>query len=182
VITSTSIRPPFNLQAWVDEHRDLLKPPVGNHVIYRDSEILVRIVGGPNSRRDFHINPTEELYYQIEGGINLRVINDGRVEEVRLRQGDLFLLPANVPHCPQRPAKSVGLVMERQRRPGEIDHLCFYCEGCGNVLHQRACDTTDMSGGQLKAIMDEFWLNKSLRTCAQCGRIASPPPPPGLVA
>ena len=93
----------------------------------------------------------------------------------------MFLLPANVPHCPQRPAKSVGLVIERERRAGEMDHLCFYCERCCNVLHQRGCDTGEMAG-VLKTIMDEFWSNKSLRTCSQCGEVTKPPPPPGMVA
>src|SRR5438046_371138 len=99
---------PFNLKAWIDEHRDLLKPPVGNALIW-NSDFMVMVVGGPNQRSDFHVNPGEELYYQVEGDIVLRVRESDGVRDIPIRQGDIFLLPAHVPHSPQRPANTVGL-------------------------------------------------------------------------
>ena len=99
---------PLNLHAWIEEHRHLLKPPVGNACIW-NSNFLVMVVGGPNARNDYHINPGEELFYQVEGDIVLKIIEDGTPREVPIRQGELFLLPAGVPHSPQRSAGTVGL-------------------------------------------------------------------------
>src|SRR5581483_6727917 len=101
------VREPFNLKAWIDEHRDLLKPPVGNSMLWND-KFMVMVVGGPNQRSDFHVNPGEELFYQVEGDITLRLMINGEVSEVPIRQGDIFLLPAGIPHSPQRPANTVG--------------------------------------------------------------------------
>ena len=106
-----SVLPPINLNAWVAEHRHLLKPPVGNAAIW-DGDFLVMVVGGPNQRADYHVNPGGELFFQIEGDIVLKIIEDGRPRDVPIRQGELFLLPAGVPHSPQRPAGTVGLVVE----------------------------------------------------------------------
>src|SRR5438552_1578519 len=112
---------PFNLHGWVNEHRHLLKPPVGNAMILNDN-FMVMIVGGPNQRTDFHINPTEELYFQIEGDIVLRVRENNQPRDIPIRQGEMFLLPANVPHSPQRPANSVGLVTAYKRTVTAREH------------------------------------------------------------
>ena len=106
---------PINFKKWIDEHRHLLKPPVGNQQVWEDREFIVMVVGGPNSRTDFHINEGEEFFYQVEGDINLRVIEDGKPTDLPIREGEIFLLPPRVPHSPQRPAGTVGLVIERKR-------------------------------------------------------------------
>jgi 3-hydroxyanthranilic acid dioxygenase len=63
------IRRPFNLKQWITDNRDLLKPPVGNKNLYADAgDYIVMIVGGPNARKDYHFNETEELFYQWEAG------------------------------------------------------------------------------------------------------------------
>jgi len=178
--SALSFLAPLNIQKWIDEHRRLLKPPVGNQVIYKNKDFVVMIVGGPNSRKDFHINPTEELYYQLEGEMNLRIIQDGQPEDIRIRQGEMFLLPANIPHCPLRKARTVGMVIERQRPEGESDHICFYCEKCGHVLHQTEFDRGD-NEGQLRKAMDRFWSSKTLPTCKKCRAVMKPPPPVGIV-
>src|SRR5439155_18036645 len=106
---------PFNLKAWIDENRSLLKPPVGNKMVWKDSEIQVMIVGGPNRRKDYHVDPGEEFFYQIEGDMTLRIMDEGKPRDIPIREGEIFLLPPRVPHSPQRGANTVGMVIERQR-------------------------------------------------------------------
>ena len=121
----------FNFKRWIDEHRHLLKPPVGNKLVFTDSEFIIMVVGGPNARRDFHVDPGEEFFYQLEGGITLATVQDGKRVDVPIGEGEIFLLPPNMPHSPRRPANTVGLVIERTRRPGELDGFQWYCENCG---------------------------------------------------
>lgn len=168
---------PFNLKAWVEENRHLLKPPVGNKMVWKDSEFLVMIVGGPNQRKDYHVEEGEEFFYQIEGDITLKIIEDGKPREIPIRQGDIFLLPAGIPHSPQRPANTVGMVIERVRETGESDHLRWYCEGCGEMLYDSSFQLTDL-GTQLKPIIESFYADEALRTCKRCGKVMQVPAPP----
>jgi 3-hydroxyanthranilate 3,4-dioxygenase len=166
---------PLNLRAWIDEHRNLLKPPVGNKCVWEDRDFIVMVVGGPNTRKDYHINPTEELFYQLEGDVTVRVIDHhGRPRDIPIREGDLFLLPPGVPHSPQRPAGTVGLVVERRRPQGEDDGLRFYCDRCGAVVYEERFELKDIAA-QLKQLMDNFWSDATLRTCVQCGQVVQPP-------
>jgi len=164
----------FNLRGWIDEHRELLKPPVGNKMVWQDSEILVMIVGGPNQRKDYHIEDGEEFFYQIEGDITLRIIEDGKPRDIDIKEGDIFLLPAGIPHSPQRPANTVGMVIERQRKEGELDHLRWYCEGCGEILHDAFFQLVDL-GKQLKPVIEEFYASEELRTCDSCKAVMEVP-------
>jgi 3-hydroxyanthranilate 3,4-dioxygenase len=161
------LAPPINLQAWIDEHRHLLKPPVGNIAVW-NSHFLVMIVGGPNSRSDFHINPGEELFYQVEGDIVLRILEDGAQRDIPIRQGELFLLPSKVPHSPQRPANTIGLVVEQPRAFTEDHHLRWYCGACGATVHDVTFQPVDV-GAQIKAALAEFRGNEKLRVCKGCG-------------
>src|SRR5688572_17758448 len=128
------IRRPFNFKQWIDEHRHLLKPPVGNKCVYEDAEFIVMVVGGPNSRKDYHFNEGEEFFYQLEGDIVLKIIEEGKPVDVPIKQGEIYLLSPRVPHSPRRPANSVGLVMERKRTENELDGFQWYCEECGHKL------------------------------------------------
>lgn len=172
-----ALPPVYNLKAWVEENRDLLKPPVGNKMVYRDSEFLVMVVGGPNRRKDFHIEDGEEFFYQIEGDITVRIMDDGKPRDIPIREGEMFLLPAKVPHSPQRPENSVGMVIERVRKEGELDHLRWYCESCGEILHDASFQLVDL-GSQLKPVIENFYADESLRTCKHCNAVMQPPPPP----
>lgn len=165
----------YNLKAWIDENRHLLKPPVGNKMVWSDSDFLVMIVGGPNQRKDYHIEDGEEFFFQIEGDITVKVIENGKPREIRVREGEMFLLPAGVPHSPQRPAGTVGMVIERRRQTEEIDHLRWYCESCGAVLHEASFALVDL-GRQLKPLIEEFYAKESLRTCKSCKAVMQPPP------
>jgi 3-hydroxyanthranilate 3,4-dioxygenase len=167
---------PINLSKWIDEHRDLLKPPVGNKMIWQDSEFMVMVVGGPNQRKDFHVEDGEELFFQVEGDIVVRIKEDGQIRDIPIRQGELFLLPAGIPHSPQRPAGTVGLVVERRRAESEEDHLRWFCEECGEVLYDANFQLVDL-GKQLKPIIEQFYADAALRTCKHCGTVMQVPAP-----
>jgi 3-hydroxyanthranilate 3,4-dioxygenase len=168
-----SLSAPFNLKAWIDEHRHLLRPPVGNALVW-NGNLMVMVVGGPNQRSDYHVNPGEEMYYQVEGDIVLRVMEDGRPRDLPIRQGDLFVLPAGVPHSPQRPAGTVGLVIEHARAADQNDHMRWYCPGCGAVLHDTELHVVDL-GKQLKPILEQSHASRELRTCKACGTVLEAP-------
>ena len=165
---------PLNLKAWIDEHRHLLKPPVGNKMIWQDAEFMVMLVGGPNLRTDYHIEEGEELFYQIEGDMVVRLMEEEGPRDVTIREGEIFLLPPRIPHSPQRPAGTVGMVVERQRKIGEMDHLRWYCDGCGEILHQASFQLQDL-GAQLKPVIEEYYGSDSLRTCERCGHFHETP-------
>ena len=166
--------PPFNLLRWVDQNRHLLKPPVGNKLLFQDSDFIVMAVGGPNSRRDFHHDPGEELFLQLEGDMVLRVVEQDRVTELPIRQGDLFLLPAEVPHSPQRPAGTIGLVVERRRGPDELDGFSWYCEQCGHRLYLERVAVRNIET-ELPAVFARFYSSGAHRTCGVCGTVMAAP-------
>jgi 3-hydroxyanthranilate 3,4-dioxygenase len=168
---------PLNLHRWIDEHRALLKPPVGNKLIYQDSEFIVMAVGGPNVRRDFHVDPAEEFFHQLEGDMVLRVAEGGRIRELPIRAGEILLLPPRIPHSPQRPANSVGLVIERRRRPGELDGLQWYCEQCSNLLYEQYLALTDIET-QFPPVFDSFYASLDHRRCKRCGTLCPLPAAP----
>lgn len=160
---------PFNFKKWIDDNRHLLKPPVGNQQVYKgNDDFIVMVVGGPNARKDYHYEEGEEFFYQLEGDIVLKVIEDGKPKDISIKEGEIFLLPPRVPHSPQRPANTVGLVMERYRRPGEKDGFLWFCENCNHKLHEEYVELTDIVN-QLPPIMERFWSSDELRTCKKCG-------------
>jgi 3-hydroxyanthranilate 3,4-dioxygenase len=168
---------PLNLKAWVEENRELLKPPVGNRMVWRDREFLVMVVGGPNRRKDYHVEEGEEFFYQIEGDITVTIREGGKPRDIPIREGEIFLLPPRIPHSPQRPENTVGLVIERVRKPGELDHLVWFCERCGETLHDASFQLEDLTT-QLKPIIENFYADESLRTCKKCGAVMEVPPAP----
>jgi 3-hydroxyanthranilate 3,4-dioxygenase len=161
---------PLNLKHWIAENRHLLKPPVGNRRIFRDSQFIVMAVGGPNSRKDYHVDPGEEFFYQVEGDLLLKTVQDGKVVDVHIHEGDLFLLPSGVPHSPRRGANTVGLVVERDRRPGEQDGLQWYCENCGTRLYEEFFELTNIET-QFPPVFERFYVNPRLTTCGHCGTV-----------
>lgn len=169
------IQRPFNFKQWIDENRHLLKPPVGNRQIYFDNEdYIVMVVGGPNARKDYHYNEGEEFFYQLEGDMTLKIIEDGKPVDIPIREGEIFLLPGKVPHSPQRPAGTVGLVIERYRKPEEDDGFLWFCEKCGNKLYEEYFKMTDIVQ-QLPVVMKNFYENEGHRTCKSCGHTMEMP-------
>lgn len=170
-----AIIPPFNLSNWIEEHRHLLKPPVGNQQVFKDVQnFIVMVVGGPNSRKDFHYNETEELFYQLEGDIVVRIIDEGKIVPIEIKEGDMFLLPAKIPHSPQRGLNTVGLVIEKVRPGNMKDSFAWYCENCSHKLYEEFLAVDDIVG-QLPPIMDAFYADEQKRTCEKCGTIMHPP-------
>ncbi|MBD3630667.1 3-hydroxyanthranilate 3,4-dioxygenase [Cyclobacterium sp.] len=168
-----SILPPINFTKWIEDNRHLLKPPVGNQQMYlKNEDFIVMVVGGPNARKDYHYNEGEEFFYQVEGDITLKVVDEGQMKDITIKEGDVFLLPPRTPHSPRRPANTVGLVIERYRKPGEKDGFLWFCENCGHKLYEEYQAITDIVN-QLPPIMDRFWANPEHTTCEQCGTVMS---------
>lgn len=168
------IKRPLNFKQWIEDHRHLLKPPVGNQCVYDDDDFIVMVVGGPNSRKDYHYDEGEELFYQLEGDIKVQIQEDGQPVELDIREGEMFLLPPRVPHNPVRGANTVGLVIERKRRPGEKDGLMWFCEDCNFKLYEEYFELTDITT-QFQGVFERFYNDEDLRTCKNCGAVMHPP-------
>ena len=164
---------PFNLQRWIDEHRHLLKPPVGNKCIVA-GDFIVMIVGGPNLRTDYHAEEGPEFFLQIEGEMVLRIQEDGRARDVPIRAGDAFYLPPRVPHSPQRMPGSIGLVIERKRLAHEQDGLMWFCERCNQKLYEEFFHLQDIEN-DFPRVFEHFYRSIEARTCARCGHLNPAP-------
>jgi len=169
-----AIIPPINFKKWIEENRHLLKPPVGNQVIYKDAEFIVMVVGGPNARKEFHYNEGEEFFFQIEGDMVLPIRENGKIRHIEIKEGEIFLLPGKVEHSPQRYKNTVGLVIERMRKPGEKDACAWYCEKCDHLLYRATFELNDIVD-QLPKLMQSFYDDNALRTCKQCGTVMDIP-------
>ncbi len=162
--------PPINFKKWIDENRHQLKPPVANRLIWEDSEFQVFIVAGPNGRTDFHLNPSEEFFYQLEGDMFLKLHVDGQFQDQWIREGEIFLLPANTLHSPQRPPNTLGLVIERHRRPEEQDALKWFCPKCGTKMYEEYFHLKNIVTA-FKPVFDKFFGTPELCTCKSCGNV-----------
>lgn len=167
-----AIQEPFNLNQWVEDNRALLKPPVGNKNLYKDAgDYIVMIVGGPNARKDYHYNETEELFYQLEGNIEVIIQDEGVRRVMKLGPGDMYLHPAKVPHSPVRGDNSIGLVVERKRADLDgKDGLLWFCDNCNSKLHEVYFQLNDVEKDFLQHFKD-FYGDEELRTCNSCGTI-----------
>jgi 3-hydroxyanthranilate 3,4-dioxygenase len=164
----------FNFRKWIDEHRHLLKPPVCNKRVFEDSEFIVMVVGGPNRRKDYHYDEGEEFFYQLEGDMVLKIMEDGNPKEIPIREGDVFLLPPRIPHSPQRFADTVGLVIERRRGPTEKDGLLWYCENCSQLLYEEYFHLDNVEK-DFPPVFERFHSSEEKRTCKNCGTVMQPP-------
>ncbi|MBB3228613.1 3-hydroxyanthranilate 3,4-dioxygenase [Luteibacter sp. Sphag1AF] len=169
-----SLMPPIDLKRWIDDHRALLKPPVGNKCIV-DGDFIVMIVAGPNARTDYHYDEGPEFFYQIEGEMVLKVQDDGQPKDIPIRAGELFYLPARVPHSPQRMPDSIGLVIERRRMAGERDGLLWFCHECNHLLFEEYF-TLGSIETDFPPVFDRFYRSADARTCKECGAVSPVPP------
>ena len=166
-----TIPKPFNLQKWIDENRDDLKPPVGNRNLYKDAgDYIVMIVAGPNARKDYHYNETEELFYQIEGDIIVRIQVDGKPVDVPINEGEMFLLPAKVPHSPIRADKSIGLVVELKCDTNMKYGLMWFCDNCNTKLHDTYFQLKNVEK-DFQPRFREYYNSEEKRTCPECNSV-----------
>jgi 3-hydroxyanthranilate 3,4-dioxygenase len=163
------LTPAFNFQQWIDEHRHLLKPPVGNKCIV-NGDFMIMVVGGPNERTDYHIDEGPEFFHQIEGEMVLRVQEQGVVRDIPIRTGEIFYLPPRVPHSPQRGPNSIGLVIERRRLSHEFDGLQWYCQNCNHKVYEEYFQLRDVEQ-DFPPVFERFYRSAEHRTCASCGEI-----------
>ena len=160
---------PFNFSRWIDEHAHLLKPPVGNQLVFKQAEdLIVQVIGGPNARTDYHDDPYEEFFYQLRGNIVLRIIEDGKPRDMPIREGEVVLIPGHCRHSPQRPAGSIGLVVEKVR-PREVDDAFeWYCPGCWALVHRVEVNVQNIVQ-DLPPLFEAFYAGR--RRCPQCGHV-----------
>ena len=169
----------FNFKKWIDENTHLLKPPVGNKKVFEDGDMTVQVVGGPNERCDYHDDPVEEFFYQLKGDMVLKVGDNGNFYDVPIKEGDVFLLPPHVRHSPQRPAGSIGLVVEPSRAADENDAFEWYCFECHSLVHRIEVKVTHLVK-DLPPLYEAFYNDEKARTCKKCGAIhPGKKPPPG---
>ena len=169
---------PIDLQAWIEEHRHLLKPPVGNKVVH-DGDFIVMVVGGPNQRTDYHWDEGPEWFYQLEGEMVLRIQEDDgsgklAVRDIPIRAGESFLLPPRVPHSPQRMPDSIGMVIERKRLAHEDDGLMWFCENCNEKIYEEYFHLVDIEN-DFPPVFDRFYSSREHRTCKACGHLNPAP-------
>ena len=168
------ITSPINFKNWIEEHRHLLKPPVGNRVVYDEGDFMIMVVGGPNSRKDYHVDTVEEFFYQLEGDMLLKTMEDGKRVSIQIKEGAIFLLPKNVPHSPQRFENTVGLVVEYQREEGALDAFQWYCDECDKMIHEVTLDLENIVT-QLPPLFEAYWNSLDARTCESCGTVQEKP-------
>lgn len=173
---------PFNLQKWIDEHREQLKPPVCNKQIFQQDDYIVMVVGGPNNRSDYHYNETPELFYQLEGEMVLSVVNEDvdneagssqtpSFSDIPIKTGEIFLLPPKVLHSPQRFENSVGLVVEQKRAQGQQDALFWFCQRCNAQLYTEKFCLENIET-DLPKVFSNFYDNNANCQCKSCGYLA----------
>ena len=143
-------------------------------MVYEDGDFMIMVVGGPNSRKDYHVDPVEEFFYQLEGDMLLNIMENGKRVDVPIKEGEIFLLPKNVPHSPQRFENTVGLVVEYQREEGALDAFQWYCDECDEMLHEVTLDLENIVT-QLPPLFDAYWKNMDARTCESCGALQEKP-------
>jgi 3-hydroxyanthranilate 3,4-dioxygenase len=170
----------LNLNKWIKDNAKDLKPPVSNKQLFKgvSDDVILFVSGGPNTRNDFHVNPTEELFYQLKGDVAVRVrpLDGTKPYDVIIKEGELFLLPRWVPHRPQRPAGTVGLIAEfprgfdAQGNPQQ-DGLQWYCPKCDTLVYFPRFVLKEIDK-DLAVVMNDFWDGPvERRTCKSCGHI-----------
>lgn len=166
---SIPIVPPFNFMGWIDEHKHLLKPPVGNKAMMVTDDYIVMIVGGPNSRTDFHFEPYEEWFYQLKGNMHVNLMTEDGPQRIDVREGEVWMLPRNTYHSPQRPEEgSIGLVIERIREDNVLEKFAWFCPECSTKLHEVELKVNDIVV-DLPPVFEAFYNSDEGRTCPNCG-------------
>jgi 3-hydroxyanthranilate 3,4-dioxygenase len=160
-----------DFQNWIEANRGELKPPVGNKQLFpTGDDFITMVVGGPNQRTDFHVDPYEEIFYQVKGDIHVDVMTADGPRRVDIREGEMWVLPRELPHSPQRSAGSIGLVIERVREEGTRERFRWYCGECDAVVHEVDVQVRDIVT-DLPPLFEAFYASEEARTCPACGAL-----------
>lgn len=112
----------------------------------------------------------------------LKIVHNGEFKDIPIKEGEMFVLPARIPHSPQRPKDTIGLVIglqcenklliqkERARKESEKDALRWYCEKCKEIVYEEWFHCTDL-GTQLKPVIERYRTKTENRTCKKCGHV-----------
>ena len=166
-----TVQGPLDLLRWIADNAAAFRPPVANKVVFPGSDLIFMVIRGPNARNDFHIDPGDEIFYQLEGTIAVDIRHDdGRIERRLVGAGEVMLVPGGVAHSPRRPRDTWGVVIERERQPGEIDQIVWFCERCGHELRRAPFELSDIET-ELTGIIDDFNRDARARRCARCGTV-----------
>jgi 3-hydroxyanthranilate 3,4-dioxygenase len=162
----------YHLKEWVQENQSYFKPPFRtNKLLVHHKDFLVMVLRGPNTRLDFHIEPGDEFFYQVEGAMELHLKPEGEGRQVvQIKEGEIFVCPGGLPHSPRRFDNTWGLVIERKRRPGEKEEFAWFCEQCDELVLSRIMDPDNIPA-QVSQVYQEFNDNQQLRTCRACGYV-----------
>ncbi|MER5179123.1 3-hydroxyanthranilate 3,4-dioxygenase [Streptomyces sp. NPDC002896] len=167
----TDIPETIDFQGWITEHEHLLKPPVNNKTMSLGEDFIVQIVGGPNQRTDYHLDPYEEWFYQVKGDMHVNLMTEDGPRTVHIKEGHAWLLPGNTPHSPQRPdPDSIGLVIERVREEGTLEKFLWYCQECSALIHEAELQVRDIVA-DLPPVFQAFYDNEQARVCPKCGAL-----------
>ena len=168
--TDTSGPTSFNLMKWIAENPDKLKPPIGARTLFHADDFMITVVGGPNARTDYHVNPTEEFFFQLKGTVTVRIQHEGKPHDVVLPEGHIYLLPANVPHSPMRGPNTVGLIVERIRKNGMRDTHRWYCESCNNLLFEKTA-AIEVLERDMPPLFEAYYGDPENQRCKKCGHV-----------
>ena len=170
----SALRPPFSQKDWIEKNLPRATGAIGNKEMFRGSDFIYQVIRGPNARNDFHLDPFDEIFYQLQGDIAVHVVEDGRERAIPVREGEVFLLPKGVYHSPRRPPNTLGLVVERPRQPDELDAIAWFCASCTHKLHEVKfwCDDIEQV---LEKVVRAFNADLALRTCRRCGTVLPDP-------
>ncbi|WP_270886060.1 3-hydroxyanthranilate 3,4-dioxygenase [Pedococcus sp. 5OH_020] len=168
----STIPPVTNFPQWVKDNEHLLKPPVNNkQALEPMDDFIVQVVGGPNQRTDFHYDPFEEWFYQVKGSMHVNLMTEDGPRRVDIHEGDMWMLPRNTFHSPQRPeAGSIGIVIERIREEGELEKFAWFCPQCNTKVHEVELQVRDIVQ-DLPPVFQQFYTSEEGRTCPSCGTV-----------
>lgn len=145
-------------------------------VLWQRPESLAFIARGREYRSEFHIDPADEVMYMIKGEMNLHYrMPDGLEKIVVLKEGCSIYTAAGIPHSPRFPSDAFLLVIERQRRDGEIDRFQWFCTECDHLLHEEQFIVSDYRSDPVSAAYGKFFNSVEKRTCNSCSHVMPNP-------
>jgi len=149
----------------------------GRRVLWQDSESLAFLSSGRKERKDFHIDPSDEVTLQLSGVQNLVYITpEGKQQTAVIKAGQMLLCPGGVPHSPRVADGSWFIVFERKRKAGEKDSFQWFCDPCGAKVYEASVEVGDYREDPVSKVHQRFYSDESLRTCKACGTVIPVPP------